>query len=57
LECRLALPFGSEWNGRRYTTKTVRPIFAEEENVIVVVTVYVYWGAPWSLDRFEVFLR
>lgn len=44
LECRLTFPFNSEWNGRRYATKTVRPIFAEEQNAVIVVTVYVYYG-------------
>lgn len=28
------------WNGRFYTTKQVRPIFADEPGEIVVVTVY-----------------
>ncbi len=41
LECRMNFPYGKEWNGRWYNTKQVRPIFAEEENEIVVVTVYV----------------
>jgi len=30
------------WNGVRYGTKQVRPIFVEESDEIVVVTVYVY---------------
>jgi len=30
-----------EWNGKRYATKEVRPIFAEEADGIVVVTIYV----------------
>ena len=36
-------PFNSEWNGRWYRTKQVRPIFVEEEEEIVVVTVYTYY--------------
>lgn len=45
-ECRLPIPFDAAWNGRRYATKTVRPIFVEEPNAVVVVPVYVYYGAP-----------
>ena len=43
MECRKDLPFEAEWNGRRYDTKQVRPIFVEEADQIVVVTVYVYY--------------
>jgi len=43
LQCRRDFPFDAEWNGRRYATKQVRPIFVEEENEIVVVTVYTYY--------------
>jgi len=42
-ECRLDLDFGDLWNGVHYGTKRVRPIFAEEIDEIVVVTVYVYY--------------
>ena len=42
-ECRMDFPFGREWNGRRYATKQVRPVFAEEKDGIVVVTVYTYY--------------
>jgi uncharacterized protein YuzE len=31
------------YNGRHYATKQVRPVFVEEPNEIVVVTVYVYY--------------
>jgi hypothetical protein len=31
-----------EWNERVYATKEVRPIFVEEADEIVVVTVYTY---------------
>jgi len=31
------------WNGRHYLTKQVRPIFVDEPERIVVVTVYVYF--------------
>ncbi len=43
MECRRDLPFDAIWNGRHYTAKQVRPIFVEEPNEIVVVTVYVYY--------------
>lgn len=35
--------FDAKWNGRRYATKQVRPVFVEEAGEIVVVTVYVYY--------------
>jgi len=44
LECRKEFPFNSDWNGKRYSTKHVRPIFAEEPDRLVVVTVYVYYA-------------
>ena len=43
LECRKSFAYGREWNGEFYETKQVRPIFVEEADEIVVVTVYVYY--------------
>ena len=43
LECHKDFPFNQIWNGVRYRTKQVRPIFVEESRQIVVVTVYVYY--------------
>ena len=43
MECRKDYEFDAMWNGRHYATKQVRPIFVEESNQIVVVTVYVYY--------------
>jgi hypothetical protein len=43
LECKKDFPFGQSWNGKLYKTKQIRPIFVEEENEIVIVTVYVYY--------------
>ncbi len=43
LECRKDFPFNSDWNGKYYTTKQVRPIFVDEPTQIVVVTVYTYF--------------
>jgi len=35
--------FNDVWSGKQYGTKQVRPIFVEEADEIVVVTVYVYY--------------
>ena len=43
LECRKNFAFNAEWNGKYYSTKQIRPIFVEEPDEIVVVTVYVYY--------------
>jgi len=43
LECHKDFPYGREWNGKFYKTKRVRPIFVEEADEIVVVTVYSYY--------------
>jgi len=43
LECRKDFAYEQDWNGRFYATKQVRPIFVEEDDEIVVVTVYVYY--------------
>ena len=43
LECRKDFSYGREWNGKFYATKQVRPIFVDEPNEILVVTVYVYY--------------
>jgi hypothetical protein len=42
-ECRKDFNFGRLWNGRFYATKQVRPIFVDEPEEIVVVTVYSYY--------------
>jgi hypothetical protein len=43
IQCRKDFPCNGPWNGKQYATKQVRPIFAEEPDEIVVVTVYVYY--------------
>jgi hypothetical protein len=43
LECRRDFPFCGEWNGRKYGTKQVRPIFMDLPAELLVVTVYVYF--------------
>jgi len=35
--------YNAIWNQRQYGTKQVRPIFVDEPDKIVVVTVYVYY--------------
>jgi len=42
-EGRKEFPFQAEWNGRWYATRQVRPVFVEEANEILVVTVYTYY--------------
>jgi len=41
-ECRNDVPFNRVWNRVGYRTKRMRPIFVEEAERIIVVTVYVY---------------
>ncbi len=42
-ECRKDFAYGKDWNNKTYATKQVRPIFVEESEEIVVVTVYTYY--------------
>jgi hypothetical protein len=43
LECRKNFVFNADWNGKRYATKQIRPMFVDEPDEIAVVTVYVYY--------------
>ncbi len=43
LQSRLDFDFNNYWYGYYYQTKQVNPIFVEEENYIVIVTVKVYY--------------
>lgn len=43
MECRMNFVYGQDWNGKRYATKQVRPVFVEKASEIVVVTVYTYY--------------
>lgn len=43
LECKMEFEYNADWNGKFYKTKQVRPIFVEESDEIVVVTVYTYY--------------
>jgi len=40
---RKNFPFLSDWKGRYYEVKQVIPVVVEEEDAIVVVTVYVFY--------------
>ena len=44
LECRKNFAYDDVWNKKRYRTKQVRPIFAEEASEIIVITVYTYFS-------------
>ncbi|HET8564436.1 MAG TPA: DUF4258 domain-containing protein [Candidatus Binatia bacterium] len=39
MQCRKIFPFNGQWNKKLYSNKEVRPIFVEETDEIVVVTV------------------
>jgi hypothetical protein len=43
LECRREFVYNAIWNRRHYKKKQVRPVFVDEPDEIVVVTVYVYY--------------
>jgi hypothetical protein len=43
LDCRKDFAYGLEWNGKVYATKQVRPVFVEEPEEIVVITVYTHY--------------
>jgi hypothetical protein len=43
LDCHKDFPFNADWNGRPYVTKRVRPVFVDESDEIVVITVYTYY--------------
>jgi hypothetical protein len=43
LDARKDFLFEGIWNGRRYETKQVRPVFVVEDQMITVVTVYTYY--------------
>ena len=43
LDCRKDFPFGQNWNGKIYATRQVRPVFVDEAEETVVITVYTYY--------------
>jgi hypothetical protein len=40
---RLNFQYGAEWQGKLYAIKQVAPVVAEEQNQMVVVTVYTFY--------------
>lgn len=43
LACSMDFPYHNEWNGKMYETKQVRPVFVDEPDELVVITVYTYY--------------
>jgi hypothetical protein len=43
IECKKAFVFNALWGGKFYAKKDVRPIFVENKDSIVVVSVYTYY--------------
>ncbi len=43
LQCRKEFLYKSEWLGKYYETKMVKPIFVDEADEIVVITVYTFY--------------
>jgi hypothetical protein len=48
LDCRKDFDFDGEWNGKRYQIKQVRPVFIEDFDGVVVLTVYTYFSEETS---------
>jgi hypothetical protein len=44
LEASKVFRYDAEWNGTWYATKRVRAVFVDEQDVIIVVTVFAYYG-------------
>jgi hypothetical protein len=43
IKCRLNFEYNSTWEGKYYSIKQVAPIIVEEQDQIVVITVYAYY--------------
>ncbi len=41
--CRFNFEFNNEWQGNYYKVKQVAPVIVEEENEIIVITVYTFY--------------
>ena len=47
IECELEFPYNTEWNGKYYERKRVRPVFREEPGgKVIVITVYSFYYSP-----------
>lgn len=42
-EAKGNFPHNQEWNSKFYKTKQVNPVFIEQEQTIIVITVYVFY--------------
>jgi hypothetical protein len=40
---RKNIPFDNTWRGKHYSVKQIAPVVAEDNDKIVVITVYVYY--------------
>lgn len=40
----MVFEFNSQWNGKNYLQKKIEVFFVIEDNAIITVTVYVYYG-------------
>jgi len=43
ITCRLNFEFNSLWQGVHYQVKQVTPVIKEEDNQIIVITIYTYF--------------
>ena len=43
-EAHLIFPYNTIWNSIRYAYKQVNPIFIQEDDIITVITVYVFYS-------------
>jgi len=41
--CRFNFPFGRTWQGKEFAIKQVAPVIVEEEDEIVIITVYTFY--------------
>jgi hypothetical protein len=39
----VSVPFGKEWGGRTYAMQQIVPVVAEEDDCLVVVTVFTFY--------------
>ncbi len=46
----LVFPFNSQWQGKLYQQKKVRVVYIEEDDILIVITVYAYFGR-WEEEK------
>lgn len=42
-EAKLSFPYQKKWNATFYDIKQINPVFIEEDNTIIVITVYAFY--------------